>query len=131
MYKPKDMDRITIENIVKKNFQSMNNEGMGFLTNSMKQCVDDIMTALDKEAQKGVTLKKVNEAIQKEFPTCFLVKGEGYYFIASDDEVWGNKIAMMYSQGIYTHSIKHQTIEKWLEDVRFLFSEKNLPSYAK
>ena len=80
---------------------------------------------------ENITLKKVNKAIQKEFPTCFLVKGEGYFYIASDDETWGNKIAMMHSQGIHTHSIKHQNMEQWLTDVRFLFSEKNLPSYAK
>jgi len=125
------MDRAAIESIVKKSFQKISNEGLGFLNNSITECTDNIMAALEKEAQKKLTLRVVNEAIQKEFPTCFLHKGEGYFFIASDDEKWGMKIASMYQQGIYVHKINQQSLERWMQDVRELFAEKNLPSYAQ
>ena len=75
---------------------------------------------------KRITMNQVNEAIQKEFPTVFLVKDNGYFFIASDDKEWGLKIAGLYQTSIYTAKLNYQPIERWVEDVRQLINNKTI-----
>jgi len=100
--------------------------GVIIATANTPEIAKAIVDRWNAASAKPVSLKKLNKAIQKEFPTCFLFKGEGYYFIASDDEVWGEKIAMMHQQSIHVHKLSHQSMERWIEDVRKLFLEPNL-----
>lgn len=72
---------------------------------------------------KRTTLKKVNEAIEKAFPNVFLVKGEGYFYIASDDEATGLKIAGLFQTSVYVCNLSAYTPEQWVNEVRRLFEE--------
>jgi len=52
-----------------------------------------------------------------------LIKGEGYHYITSDDEVLSNKIAMMNSSSIYVCHFNHQTPEQWVEDIKRMLND--------
>lgn len=74
---------------------------------------------------KRITMKQVNAAIEKEFPTVFLVKDKNYFFIASDNNEWGLRIAGLYQTSIHVARLNEMTVEEWVEDVRRLFKEKS------
>lgn len=80
-----------------------------------------------KEKYKGkkgkrITLKQVNAAIEKEFPKVFLVKDNGYFFIASDDNETGLKLAGFYQTSIYVAKLTQLTIEQWVREVKLLMN---------
>ncbi len=73
-----------------------------------------------------LTIKKVNVAIQKHFPNVCLTRGEGYYYIYSDDKETALKIASLYSSGIYGVSRLNQlTIEQWVNEIKYLFKKSD------
>lgn len=51
-----------------------------------------------------------------------LCKGDGYFYITSDDDEWAYKIMGMYENAIYLNSFNHQTPEQWVEDIKQLLS---------
>jgi hypothetical protein len=67
--------------------------------------------------RKQHTLAMVNKAIQAKYPTIMLVKGEGYFYIASNDDEMGLKIAGLYTSSIPVYSINQLSIEKWVAEV--------------
>lgn len=74
--------------------------------------------------RKQHTLAMVNKAIQAKYPTIMLVKGEGYFYIASDDDDMGLKIAGLYSSGIYgSFKINDLSIERWVAEVDQLVAQ--------
>lgn len=75
--------------------------------------------------RKPRTIAEVNKAIQQKFPDVILVKGHKYFYISSDNEEMGLKIAGLYTTSISVFSLGQQTIEKWVQDVEHLLSDKN------
>lgn len=73
----------------------------------------------------AISLKRLNEKIDKIYPVVFLVKGEGYFYITSDDNEVGLKLAGFYQTSIYVCHLNHQSEEKWIEDVKRLMEQKN------
>ena len=71
------------------------------------------------------SLKRLNQKIDKIYPGVFLVKGDGYFYVASDDEKMALKIAGLYQSGIYVCHLTHQSEERWIEDVKRLMEQKN------
>jgi hypothetical protein len=73
-----------------------------------------------------LTVSAINNEIEKEFPHVKLARGEGYYYIYSDDHETGLRIADLYSTSIYVNQLRHLTLEQWVQEVRNLFDpEKN------
>jgi hypothetical protein len=69
---------------------------------------------------KARTLTQVNKAIQKVYPTLNLTKGEGYFYLYSDDDATGNQLAMWYCTSIYSCHLNQCTVEQWVESVEML-----------
>jgi hypothetical protein len=74
--------------------------------------------------EKAKSLQQVNKALQEKFPGIFLTRGKGYYYIWSDDETIQLKLAGLYTTSIPVYSIKEQTVERWIEDVKELLEQK-------
>lgn len=72
---------------------------------------------------KAKSLAQVNRAIHKEFPHVNLFRGEGYFFIYSDNEKWADAIATLPSSSIYTYRLNQQSVEQWVSDVRRLVAQ--------
>lgn len=51
-----------------------------------------------------------------------LEKGNGYFWIWSDDKELGDKIASIYDNAILCNSFKDQSIENWIEDIKALLA---------
>lgn len=68
-------------------------------------------------------LGKLNAVISREFPNVKLVRGKGYFYIASDDEEMALKIVGLYTSSIPVYSLKHQSVAKWINDVRNLLNQ--------
>jgi hypothetical protein len=71
-----------------------------------------------------LTLTLINQELEKHFPHVRLARGEGYFYIYSDDKETGLKIAGLYASSIYVNQLKHLTLEQWIEAVRELFDEE-------
>lgn len=69
------------------------------------------------------TLAQVNAAIAKEFPKVILVRGEGYFYIASDDNEVGIFLAGLYTTSIPVAKLSQQSVEVWVNDVRNLMAQ--------
>lgn len=54
-----------------------------------------------------------------------LEKGNGYFWIWSDDEELALEIAGLYDNCILCNSFKDQSIEAWIEDIKNLLNEGN------
>lgn len=63
-----------------------------------------------RKAMKEAGLEKVQ-----------LEKGNGYFYIWSDDEETAFCIAGLYSSSIMVNSFKHLSIEKWINEIKDLF----------
>lgn len=72
---------------------------------------------------KATSLAQVNREIQKRFPEIMLVKGRGYFYIASDDENMGLKLAELYTTSIMVNKLTQQTVEAWVKDVEYLVNK--------
>lgn len=70
-----------------------------------------------------ITLKQVNAEIAKEFPHVFLVRGNGYYYIATDDNQTGSVIGGFYTTSISVPKLNMLTIEQWVSNVRHLMTQ--------
>ena len=68
-----------------------------------------------------LTLNKVNKEIAKTYPTVKLAKGNGYFYIYSEDIETGNFLASLYSTSILVDKINHLTIKQWIEAINELY----------
>ena len=68
------------------------------------------------------TLKQVNKVIQKEVGNVILCKNEGYFFVSSDDDEIGLKLASLETTSIYVCYLNQQSVEEWVKDVRQIMS---------
>jgi len=75
---------------------------------------------------KARTLKQVNNRIQKKYPTIELIKGEGYFYIISEDDETAEKLASLYSTGIYTFALSHDSLEGWVNEVSELVKDLDI-----
>jgi len=71
---------------------------------------------------KARTLKQVNKAIQKQIGNVILQKGNGYFYVSSEDDRIGLKLASLYSTSIYVCHLNQQSVEDWIKDVRQIVS---------
>lgn len=62
-----------------------------------------------------LSLKLVNEYIQILYPEISLAKDNGYFYIYSDNDAVGLKLAALGSTSISVCHLNHGTIEKWRE----------------
>ena len=83
------------------------------------------MTDLIAVKNKRITIAQVNRAIGEKFPDVFLAKGEGYFYIASDNEEMGLRIAGLYTTSIPVYKLNEQTIEGWVRDVELLLNQED------
>lgn len=68
--------------------------------------------------------RKLKEALKKEgLENINLEKGNGYFWIWSDDEEMNLKITSLYSNSILVNSFKDQSIENWVKDIKELLEE--------
>jgi hypothetical protein len=87
------------------------------------------MTAAElAKLPKAYSLKQVNRAIQKRFPLVRLIRGNGYYYIVSDDEDMQLKICSLYTTSIGVYSVKHQAVQTWVNDVEALLKDECAPA---
>lgn len=63
------------------------------------------------ELMKKESLEKIN-----------LEKGNGYFWLWSDDDYWSNKILDLESSSILVNSFKDQSIENWVRDIKELLN---------
>ena len=68
-----------------------------------------------------LTIKQVNKEIAKTYPTVKLAKGNGYFYIYSEDIETGNFLASLYSTSILVDKINHLTIKQWIEAINELY----------
>lgn len=61
-----------------------------------------------------LTLAKVNKHIQTKYPLIQLIKGNGYFYIASDDDAMVLKLAALYTTSIPVYAINHLTLGGWI-----------------
>tara|TARA_Y100000389_G_scaffold138948_1_gene136697 strand:- start:4022 stop:4249 length:228 start_codon:yes stop_codon:yes gene_type:complete len=67
---------------------------------------------------KARTLKQVNESIQKEVGNVILCKSEGCFFVTSDDNEVGLKLASLETTSIYICYLNQQSVEEWVKNVK-------------
>lgn len=74
---------------------------------------------------KAKSLIQVNKELHKTHPKIDLVRGEGYFYISSFDEEVGLMLAGLYTTSIPVYSIKHQSVDRWLQDIETLLELKD------
>ena len=68
--------------------------------------------------------RKLKEVLKKEgLENINLEKGNGYFWIWSDDKEMNLKITSLYSNSILVNSFKDQSIENWVKDIKELLEE--------
>jgi len=77
------------------------------------------------EYQYPRTITQVNKYIHNKYPDIDLVRGEGYFYITSDDDVVNEKLAGLYTTSIPVFSIRHQTFDTWMNDIENLLLDVN------
>lgn len=70
-----------------------------------------------------LTLAKVNKAINAKYPGVQLTKGEGYFYLYSDDKEIGLKICGLYTSSIGVFAINHLNLEQWLMHVNRVLND--------
>lgn len=68
-----------------------------------------------------LTLKQVNKEIAKTYPTLKLAKGEGYFYIYSDDKKTGLYLASLYTTSILVYNLNDLTLKQWIEAINELY----------
>lgn len=79
------------------------------------------------ESSSEVKNRKLKQLLTKEgLDKIILCKDYGYFYIASDDDEWANKLAGMYENAIYINSFNQQTPEEWVEDIKRLLKQNDI-----
>lgn len=71
------------------------------------------------------TLSQVNKALAAELPGIRLVKGNGYYYVTSNDDNLLEQICGLYTTSIGVCHISQQTVEQWIADVKYILSDSH------
>jgi hypothetical protein len=67
---------------------------------------------------KARTLAQVNRAIQKQVGNVMLRKGDGYFYVTSDDDQIDRALMAQYMTSIYVCHLNQQSVESWIADVQ-------------
>ena len=79
------------------------------------------------EGSSEVKNKKLKQLLAKEgLDKIILCKDYGYFYIASDDDEWADKLASMYENAIYMNSFNQQSPEEWVEDIKRLLKKNDI-----
>ena len=79
------------------------------------------------EGSSEVKNRKLKQLLAKEgLDKIILCKDYGYFYIASDDNEWAEKLAGMYENAIYMNSFGQQTPEEWVEDIKRLLKQNDI-----
>lgn len=70
-----------------------------------------------------LTIQMVNDHIHTKYPLVDLVKGKGYFYIASDDDNIGLQIAGLYTSSIDVAKINHLTLGGWMDATERVLSD--------
>jgi hypothetical protein len=73
--------------------------------------------------KKANSISQVNKAIHEVYPLVNLIKGDGYFYIYSDDDATSIKIARLFISSIAVYKIGDMTIDQWVESVKLLLNE--------
>lgn len=79
------------------------------------------------ESDKDVKNPKLYRLLKKEgLDKIILVKGDGYFYVTSDDDDVYDELCNLESTSIYVNSFYHQSPEKWVEDIKELLKDTKL-----
>ena len=75
-----------------------------------------------------LTCKQITKAFFKKYPELekykfWLIQGEGYFYLTSDEDEFYNKFT---STSIYVCRLHHMPLEKWIESIEALCEEAGL-----
>jgi len=70
-----------------------------------------------------MTIKKINKELNKKLGNVCLVKSVGYFYVASEDKEIGLRLAQLDSTSIYVCHLNQQSLEEWVEDVKFIWNQ--------
>jgi hypothetical protein len=71
----------------------------------------------------SISIKQINNRIQKQIGDVQLVKGKGYFYLTSEDEGIALYLASLYSTSIFVPHLKFQSVEEWVADVENIMSD--------
>ena len=72
------------------------------------------------------TLKALNKYVQHEINSALIVvKGNGYYYIASDDKDKALELAGLPQTSIYVNHVSHLSFENWYSSIISLLNAKS------
>ena len=75
---------------------------------------------------KARSLAQVNRAIQKQVGNVTLRKGDGYFYVTSDDDQIDRALMAQYTTSIYVCHLNQQSVEAWVDDVRDIVTQVRL-----
>lgn len=78
-----------------------------------------------------LTLAKVNKHIQAKYPLIQLVRGEGDFYIASEDDAMALKLAALYTTSIPVHAINNLTLGGWMDSVEYVMRDAQRNQYDR
>ena len=87
--------------------------------------LNQYITEASGEVRNKKFLKLMKEAGLEKV---LLIKGNGYYWITSDDDEIYDELQNASDQTIYVNSFNQQTPEQWVEDVKYLLKDTKLVS---
>lgn len=78
---------------------------------------------MNRGYKKKLTLSAVNKAISELHPYIFLQKGNGYYYVASDDYETSMFLAGLFTTSIYVNKLNAYTLEYWIKEVKSILGD--------
>lgn len=75
------------------------------------------------------TLKQLNAYIQVKYPLIEVVKGNGYFYVHSQDDEMALKLAGLYTTSISVTSVTRLSLYVWMQRVEYILrDEERMPS---
>lgn len=87
--------------------------------------LNQYLTEANGEVRNKKFLKLMKEAGLEKV---LLIKGNGYYWITSDDDETYDEINSLMDTSIYVNSFNQQSPEQWVEDIKYLLKDTKLVS---
>lgn len=83
----------------------------------------EYVTEANGEVRNRKFLKLMKDAGLEKVLLC---KGDGYYYITSDDDDTFSIINSVMDTSIYVYAFNHQSPEQWVEDIKYLLKDTKL-----
>lgn len=82
---------------------------------------------IERFGSKEVKNTKLKRLLSKEgLDKILLCKDYGYFYIASEDNEWAEKIVSMHENAIYINSFNQMTPEEWVEEIKRLLKQNDI-----